>query len=93
MSDIRNQQRIQVIRITILITVVLLGLVDTSKAVDVEFGLDAIAIASDNIDRGPVGEETEGYLLSTEGIVKITSNLRAAMLGITPKIPITTMSP
>ncbi len=62
---------------------IILGLVDISRAVDVEFGLESIVIGSDNIDRGSVGEETDGYLLSLDGVVTISSKVGAASMGLT----------
>lgn len=78
MIEILVNTRIQVIGVSILVFAIVLGLAETSKAVDLEFGMESVAIASDNIDRGPVSEATEGYLLSLDGDLTISSDVGAS---------------
>jgi hypothetical protein len=75
MSDTGTQKRVQAIRITMLMLVVLLGLVDVSSALEVDFGLDIMAVSSDNVFRAPVGLERDGYLLSIDGDFLVSGDL------------------
>ena len=75
MSDTGTQKRVQAIRITMLMLVVILGLVDVSSALDVDFGLDIMAVSSDNLFRAPFGLERDGYLLSIDGDFLVSGDL------------------
>jgi hypothetical protein len=75
MSDTGTQKRVQAIRITMLMLVVILGLVDVSSALEVDFGLDIMAVSSDNLFRAPFGLERDGYLLSIDGAFLVSGDL------------------
>jgi len=78
-------KRTQTIRVTLLVTLIVLGLANISSAQDLELGLKRSSAqdvrltvenrvtVSDNINRSSVGSEREGYLLATEGDLYLTS--------------------
>ncbi len=70
--------------ITLLVTMIILGLTDISSALDVNLDLRTRGTVSDNINRAPVGSERDGYLLTTEADLSFTSKVGTgtATMGI-----------
>jgi len=62
-----SRERIWTIRVILMVTVMVLGLVSVSKAVEVHLDVRNRVTISDNINRSSLGSEREGYLLATEG--------------------------
>jgi hypothetical protein len=58
-----------------LTALIILGLADISRAVDVQYRAHSVVITSDNINRELNGFEKEGFLLSLEGDVTITGDV------------------
>ena len=62
--------------------VIVLGLVRISNALEVRIGAQNMNTYSDNIHRAPVGFEVDGYLLSVEGDLSVSGDLRSGSLDL-----------
>jgi hypothetical protein len=70
-----NQIRIRSAGILLLTMAIILGLVSTSYAVEVQFGAESVFIASDNIFRALNGFETDGYRLTLDSDVTVSGDV------------------
>ena len=77
-----DQFQSQSARVLILTVVIVLGLVRISNALEVRFGAQNMNTYSDNIHRAPVGSEVDGYLLSVEGDLNVSGDLRSGSLDL-----------
>jgi hypothetical protein len=75
-----DQFQSQSARVLILTVVIVLGLVRISNALEVQFRVQNMNTFSDNINRAPVGFEVDGYLLSVEGDLSVSGDLKSGSL-------------
>ncbi len=62
-------------RVLFLVSVMLLGMSNMAKAIDMRILARNRLTVSDNINRAPTGQETEGYLLTMEGDFNLLGDL------------------
>jgi len=80
--EMGDQKRSQAIRIITLTTVVILGLVSTSNAVEVRFTAQNMVTISDNIHRLPSGLEESGSLLIMQGDLNLSGDLGSGSMDL-----------
>jgi len=77
-----DQKRTRVIRIITLTTVISLGLVSTSNAVEVRFTAQNMVTISDNIHRAPSGLEESGSRLIMQGDLNLSGDLGSGRMDL-----------